>query len=161
MTYRYALAAAAVACLIASPALAKGDKAFLRDAIRGDNSEIALGKLAAEKGASEGVKTFGTTLATDHAMAKDEAAAVAKTMNVTVTDKIKPEASEEMTKLDKLSGTAFDKEFVAYMVKDHEKDVAAFKEKAAEGGTAVPMLAGKTLPTLEKHLQTAQSLAGS
>eukprot|EP01035_Chromulina_nebulosa_P014559 gene14559-19263_t len=56
--------------MLAGPALAQNDKAFLRDAIKGDNSEIALGKLAADKGASEGVKSFGMTLATDHAKAK-------------------------------------------------------------------------------------------
>lgn len=161
MNYRHAFAAAAVACLIASPALAKSDKAFLSDAIKGDNSEVALGHLAAEKGSSEGVKTFGTTLATDHSMAKDDASMLAKKMNVAVSDKMTPEARKEMTKLNKLSGAAFDKEFASYMVKDHEKDVKAFKAKAAEGDKDVPKLAAKTLPTLEKHLQTAQSLAGS
>lgn len=161
MKYRYVFAGVAMACLIANPAFAKTDKSFLRDAIQGDNSEIALGKLAAQKGASEGVKTFGTTLATDHAMAKDEAATVATSMKVRVTDKMMPEARSEIRKLDKLSGPAFDKEFVSYMVKDHEKDIKEFKAKAAEGKTEVPMLASKTLPGLEKHLKTAQSLAKS
>ncbi|WP_370677310.1 DUF4142 domain-containing protein [Pleomorphomonas sp. PLEO] len=161
MNYRTILASAAVACLIASPAFAKADKAFLRDAIQGDNSEIALGKLAAQKGDSEGVKTFGTTLATDHAMAKEAAATVATSMKVRVTDKIMPEARAELRKLNKLSGPAFDREFARYMVRDHEKDVAEFKEKAAEGKTDVAKLAAKTLPGLEGHLKTAQSLTKS
>lgn len=161
MKYRYVFAGVAMACLFANPAFAKTDKSFLRDAIQGDNSEIALGKLAAQKGMSEGVKTFGTTLATDHAMAKDEAATVATSMKVPVTDKMMPQARAEIRKLDKLKGKAFDKEFVSYMVKDHEKDIKEFKAKAAEGKTDVPMLAAKTLPGLEKHLKTAQSLAKS
>jgi putative membrane protein len=160
MTYRYALAAVAVACLLSNPAFAKGDKAFLGDALKGDNSEVALGQLAAKMGASEGVKTFGSTLATDHGMAKTEVATLATTMKVPVTDKIKPEARKELEKLNKLSGPAFDKEFASYMVKDHEKDIAEFKEKAAEGNTPVAMLAAKQLPTLQKHLEMAQSLSG-
>lgn len=159
MNYRTMFAATAIACVIASPALAKSDKAFLRDALKGDNSEVALGQLAAQKGMSDGVKSFGNKLATDHAMAKDQVATVATSMKVKVTDEIKPEARREMRKLDKLSGAAFDKEFVAYMVKDHEKDVAEFKEKAAGGKGDVAMLASKQLPTLEEHLKTAQSLA--
>lgn len=161
MNYRTMLASAALACLIVTPALAKTDKAFLRDAIQGDNSEIALGNLAARKGASEGVKSFGTTLATDHAKARDEVVALATSMHVMATKKIKPQAREEMRKLDKLSGPAFDKEFASYMVKDHEMDIKEFKAKAAEGNKDVPMLAAKTLPTLEQHLKTAQSLAKS
>ncbi len=160
MNYRAMFASAAIACLIASPAFAKSDKAFLTDAMKGDNSEVALGKLAAQKGESEGVKAFGNTLATDHAKAKDEVAAVATSMKVMVTDHVTPEASKELKKLDKLSGAAFDKEFAAYMVKDHKKDIAEFKEKAAEGNHEVSMLAEKTLPTLEHHLEMAQSLAG-
>lgn len=158
MNYRYMFAATAMACLIASPALAKSDKSFLRDAIKGDNSEVALGHLAAQKGMSDGVKSFGNTLATDHAAAKDQVATVATSMKVKVTDDMTPEARKEMRKLDKLSGAAFDKEFVAYMVKDHEKDVMEFKAKAAGGKSDVAMLASKQLPTLEQHLKTAQSL---
>ncbi len=160
MNYRSVLAATAVVtCLIAGPAFAKADKAFLRDAIKGDNSEIALGKLAAEQGASDGVRNFGTTLATDHAKAKEEAAALASSMNVPVSEEIKPAARKEMNKLSRLSGQAFDKEFAMYMVKDHEMDVKEFKQKAAEGNKQVAMLAANTLPTLEQHLQTAQSLS--
>jgi len=52
-------------------------KLFITDAIKGNLSEIALGKLAAKNGASEAVRTYGKTLVADHSQANDAAFAVA------------------------------------------------------------------------------------
>jgi putative membrane protein len=58
-----------------------------------------------------------------------------------------------------LSGNAFDKEFVRYMVKDHTKDIAMFQNEAKNGAGEASELAQKTVPVLQKHLETAQALA--
>lgn len=155
-----ACTAFAIGCAIASSAAAQSDKQFLSEAIRGDNAEISLGHLAAEKGGSDGVRAFGQTLATDHAQGKKEAAALATNLEVKVTDGIGQEAQQEIEKLRGLSGQDFDKEFVRYMISEHEKDIAAFKAKAGEGDRPASALAKKTLPVLQKHLQLAQSLGG-
>jgi putative membrane protein len=68
------------------------------------------------------------------------------------------EAQNEIEKLQRLSGLEFDKEFVNYMISAREKDISEFREKADEGGRQVPELAKKMLPTLQQHLQLAQSL---
>jgi putative membrane protein len=147
-----------LAAAVVTPSLAATDKQFITDAIKGDNSEMMLGQLAMQKAASPGVKSFGQTLVTDHGQAKTDAAAVAKTIGVTPPTTIMPEADAELAKLKRMSGAKFDAEFVSYMVKDHKKDISDFKEEAAKGSGAVASLASKTLPTLEKHLQIAQSL---
>lgn len=69
-----------------------------------------------------------------------------------------PEAQQEMTKLQKLSGSEFDKEFARLMVKDHEKDIAEFKKEAASGKGSVQNFASQSLPTLEEHLRIAEAL---
>ena len=81
-------------------------------------------------------------------------------MGVATTDDMAPEAKTEMTKLEPLSRAAFDKAFVAYMVDDHEKHVADFKKEASNSRGDVQTLASESLPTLEKHLGMATSLAG-
>jgi putative membrane protein len=43
------------------------------------------------------------------------------------------------------------------MVKDHKKDIAAYT-KASKKTDAAGQYAKSTLPTLQKHLETAQSL---
>ena len=150
--------AALVATAIpAAPSLAD-DKSFLDEAMKGDNAEVALGRLAERKGASEEVRHFGRQLAADHAKAKKQVVAVARKLKIPDTDAIPDEAIEEKTKLGKLSGTDFDKEFAAYMVKDHEEDIQKFEKEANEGTGKVAELAKETLPKLREHLKTAQSL---
>jgi putative membrane protein len=132
---------------------------FLTDAMKGDNSEVKLGKLAQDMGSSQGVKDFGKMLENDHGKAKDQVAQVAKAMNVPTTDEMMPEADAEYTKLQGMSGAAFDKEFASYMVDDHKKDIDKFQKEAnSSDPTQVTDLAKQTLPTLQKHLKTAQSL---
>jgi putative membrane protein len=132
---------------------------FLTDAMKGDNSEVKVGKLAQEKGASQGVKDFGKMLADDHGKHKDQLAKVAMAMNVPTTDETKPEADALYGKLQGLSGADFDKAFIAGMIEDHQKDIDKYQQEANSGDPAqVTDLAKQTLPTLKKHFQTAQSL---
>jgi len=157
---RFTLAVSALA-LIALPigaAMAESDKGFVADAIKGDSSEIVLGQVALSKSADPGVKTFAQTLIDDHTKAKAQAAAVAGTLGVTPPSGVKPDAEQELTRLRTLSGAAFDREFVRYMVDDHEKDIAEFRQQASSGAGPTKDLAAQTLPTLEKHLQMAKSL---
>ena len=148
----------AVSALTAVSADAKGDKDFLADAIKGSNSEIALGKMAADKAGSKDVRSFGHTLVTDHGKAKRHAETIAHALDIKVPEGMTDEARQEQKKLEGLSGSAFDKEFASYMVSDHKKDISKFEDEAKSGKGRVPMLAKKTLPTLRKHLKIAQSL---
>jgi putative membrane protein len=147
--------------LSALPAFAASPSDFVSDAIKGDNSEIMLGRYAAEHGASTGTKEFGRTLVADHAKAKRQMSSVARTVGTTPPSGATMEADAERVKLIALSGKDFDREFAQYMVKDHESDIAKFKEEAAAKDGAVSAMAAKQLPTLEKHLEMAKSLAQS
>lgn len=148
-----------LAFFVSTPSWAKTDKEFLTDALKGDNSEISLGNLALQKASNASVKQFGQTLITDHTKAKKDALTVASAVGAKDTTDLTDEAKNEMTKLTGLSGTAFDKEFVSFMVKDHRKDVSDFKDEAKTGAKSVASLAKRTLPALEKHLKIAESLA--
>lgn len=152
-----ALGAAAALALLAGPALAKPAPEFLRHALEGDNSEVTLGKLAQDRGASQGVRDFGRTLEQDHSQARDQAMQVARKLGAPTTDAMLPAAKKEEAKLRGLSGAAFDREFVRYMAEDHRKDVHDFEEQAKTKGPTGE-LAQQQLPTLQKHLQMAESL---
>lgn len=134
------------------------DTAFLTDAMEGDNSEVALGKIAEQKGGSKGVKDLGRMLETDHSAHKEKVAALARQAGLPVTDDIKDEAKSLETKLNGLSGAAFDKEFVSATVDAHKKDIAKYEQQAKSGDQQTAKLAQQTLPTLKKHLATAEGL---
>lgn len=134
-------------------------KTFLTDALKGDNSEIELGKLAAQKAPDPDVKAYGSTLVADHQKALTDASAVAQKLGVDVPTEMTSKANDELNKLNGLSGNDFDKEFVNYMVDDHKNDISEFKRQANDtDDAAVADLARNTLPTLQKHLELAQSL---
>src|SRR6185503_17819271 len=71
----------ATAVLVAAPAFAAMPPAqFLQHAIKGDNSEVRLGRLISHLGASAQVRRFGATLTSDHSVARSQAAALARRM---------------------------------------------------------------------------------
>lgn len=158
MQIRNGLLIAALSMAVAGVAAAGPDD-FITDAAQGNLAEVKLGKLAEQKAGSEGVRTFGRTLAKDHADANKKIAALAKAKGVTLPSAPKSEAQAAYDKLSKLSGDAFDKEFVKDMVDDHEKDVAEYEKHAAmKDDPQVAKLAADILPTLRSHLQTAKAL---
>jgi len=175
MTHRPHLAVfAAFMVAAAGPAMAKthhhkthakphaegqSNAAFLRAALRGDNSEVRLGHLAEQQGHAPALRAFGRTLARDHAAARQQVLPVAKAHGVPATTEMAPEARTEYAKLRRMHGWAFDQEFARYMVKDHRKDIADFERQASHGDRPTRRLAQRTLPTLRKHLRTAQQFA--
>jgi putative membrane protein len=57
-----------------------------------------------------------------------------------------------------MSGAQFDKEFAQHMVKDHKEDIGKYEKEAKSKGP-LAQFAQQTIPTLQKHLQTAERLA--
>ena len=140
-----------------SLAAAKSDSTFLTDAIQGNLGEVSIGELAQKNGGSEGVKSFGQMLVEDHSAANEKAMGLAKAHNITPPNEPKAESKGLHDRLAKWSGEQFDKEFAKAMVEDHKNDIKEF-EAQAKGTDDVARFANDTLPTLQKHLQTAQSL---
>jgi putative membrane protein len=134
------------------------DSAFVTDAIKGDNGEVAIGQLAQAQGQSQAVKDFGKLLVSDHGAHKQELAALAQTAGVPVTNEPTDEAKANLEKLKGLRGAEFDKQFKTMMVEDHTKDIAKYEKQASSGDTQTAALAQKTLPTLRKHLDAANAL---
>lgn len=135
----------------------KASQKFISSAIQGDMAEVEVGKLAQEKGQSEAVKQFGAMLMKDHGEHKTKAEKAASELGVK--PPTGPSISQKATyaKLKILSGASFDKSFATAMVKDHQQDIKEYQEEAPKDDAA-GKLAKETLPVLQKHLQTAQSL---
>lgn len=106
------------------------DKTFLRKATEGGLAEVQLGKLAAEKGASDDVKGFGQKMVDDHTKLNEKIAPIADSMGVMLPTHLNKEDQAEYNKLSALSGDEFDKEYIALMVKDHHEDLRDFRVEA-------------------------------
>lgn len=145
--------------ILAAPAVAAPDGQFVLDAMKGDNSEVSLGHLAMAKGGSAKVRNYGKMLVADHAAHKTKLVALGGKMDVRATDALPADAMNMSDKLKTLDGASFDQAFKQHMIEDHKKDIAKYEDQAKSGQSAdVRNLAQQTLPTLRKHLATAQAL---
>src|SRR5499425_2160945 len=123
--------ATALACAApAARAQNKGDQQFMKKAIEANYAEIEMGKLAQEKGASDGVRQFGKQLEQDHAAANTKAMDVAKQIGMTPPDGPNKKQKADIDRFSKLSGDKFDKTFAQHMVMDHKKDIKEFQKEA-------------------------------
>lgn len=140
--------------------LSAGDRDFMMKAAIGGMEEVQLGRMAAQKGASNDVKQFGQRMVDDHSRANTELMSLASQKNVTLPTALDQQHQDDVDRLTKLSGAAFDREYMTMMVKDHIEDVAEFQREAASGSDAdLKAWAGRTVPTLQQHSQMAQETA--
>ncbi len=155
-----AAAGVAPAAAQQNPVLA-GDSTFILTAASTGLLQAKLGKLAAEKGSSPSVKEFGKRMADDYAKANEELAAAAKQAAYP-----RPVLLRDDKKVaDKFSGmdrAAFDKAYMTEMLKQHDQQVALFRQESEKGKVVVlKQLASKMLPELEQRLSLATETARS
>ena len=142
--------------------LTRSDRTFMTKAVQGGLAEVELGRIAAQKATDPQVKQFAQRMVDDHGKANDRLKQVASSKNVTLPGDLPSDAKREEDKLNKLSGAQFDKEYMNHMLSDHKKDVSLFRsESKSAKDPDVKQFASETLPTLEQHLQMAQSIAKS
>lgn len=141
-----------------SGALAGPDRKFVEEAAQGGMMEVQLGAYAAAHASNEQVKKFAQRMVTDHSKANDELKAIATSKGVDIPKSLDPKHHQDMEKLQKADGAAFDRAYMEHMLKDHQKDVKKFETQAKTGrDPEVKAFAAKTLPTLQEHLRLAQT----
>jgi putative membrane protein len=118
-----------------------------------------MGRIAASKATDPDVKQFGQRMVDDHGKANDELKSLASQKNVTVPAELDAKHKADNARLEKLSGAAFDRAYMAAMVLDHDKDVAEFQRVSKTAKDAdLKAWAAKTLPTLEEHQKQAKTV---
>jgi putative membrane protein len=136
------------------------DKKFVKEAAQGGLAEVQLGQLAAQKGNSEDVKQFGQKMTEDHGKLNEQMKPVAQQLGINPPTTLDAKHKALQTKLEGLSGEAFDKAYIQAMVKDHEKDSAEFQKEATNGKSqAVKDVATQGAPIISEHLRMIQKIA--
>jgi putative membrane protein len=134
----------------------KADQAFVKEAIEGDMAEVKMGELAQQKGQSQDVKQLGQMLQQDHSQHLQQAQQMAQQLGVTPPTQPNAKQKQAYDRLSKMTGAQFDKAFAKDAVKDHKADIAKYQKEAKSKGP-LAQFAEQTVPTLQKHLQAAQS----
>lgn len=142
------------------PGIAPTTADFVKEVAISDMFEIESSKLAEQKGNTQ-EKSFAQQMVTDHTKTSSDL------KQMVSGGKVKAELpstldSSQQSKLDKLkdaSGKDFSSDFDSDQVSAHKDAVSLFERYAKSGDNAdLKDWAGKTLPTLQHHLDMAQEL---
>jgi len=132
------------------------DQDFAKKVAAGGMAEVELAKLAQQKASSEDVKSLAMRLETDHMKANDGLKALASKKGWDLPTSPTSDQQAKKDKLEKLSGSAFDKQYVDVMVANHRTNISAFERQASKSTDAdLKQWISSTLPTLETHLDLA------
>ena len=132
---------------------------FLTKAANSGMAEVQLAKMAQQKATIDAVKSFAAMLERDHTAVGDQVKSFASQRNVTLPSTPSDEKQKMVNDMDKMSGKAFDKEFISMMVKGHNDGISLFEDtKANASDVDIKNFADKTLPTLRKHLDSAKAI---
>lgn len=135
------------------------DSEFLVDAAEIDLAEIEIGKLAQQKSTNPSVKSLGKMLVDAHEKSAAELKTLADSKNFSLPTSVTEDGKEAYDKLNKETGTDFDKKFVDGAVDAHEKAIDKFKIAAENANDAeIKAWASKNVNTLREHLQHAKLL---
>jgi predicted outer membrane protein len=140
--------------------LSKGDEKILKDMAQANMSEIEAGKLAQGKSQNDQVKSFAQQMIDDHTKALNDVQQLAQSKGVTLPTEPDAKHKAMATKLEAMSGEAFDKAYMAQAgVSDHKKvhSMLLADEKRAKDPD-LKALASKMAPVVEQHLKSAQQM---
>jgi putative membrane protein len=138
------------------------DQIFVQRAAEGGVAEVQLGHLAAQKGSTDDVKAFGQKMVDDHTTLNKNMKPIAESMDVRVPTTMNKKDQMEYDKLNALSGMAFDKEYLTYMVKDHHEDLRDFRMEIYSTGNAnLKAIAEEDAQVIMQHAHIVDDLARS
>lgn len=137
------------------------DSKFMMTLATGGMNEIGLSNTALAKSTNDDVKKYAQMMVDDHTKAGDDLKSLAMSKNVTLPASMDAKHMAENTKLNSLSGMAFDMEYMKAMVKDHEMTVALLKKESMSGKDAeAKAFATNLLPTVQGHLDMIKGMMG-
>jgi putative membrane protein len=134
---------------------------FTNAAAASDAFELESSKLAQAKGSSQAVKDFAAEMIKAHtdSTAKLKTAAAAAQPAITPDPALNPNQQAKLDALKALSGDAFDKQYAADQVAQHDETLGALQSYASGGNVpSLKSFAAATAPVVSHHLSMARDL---
>jgi len=122
--------------------------------------EVRLGQMAQQKASNAAVKQFGQQMVTDHTNLENQLKSVVS-KNGTFQPSIGKEREAEVSRLDKLSGAEFDREYMTSMIQHHQQDISMLQTQGGSARSAeARQIVSASLPVLQRHLTMATQVGG-
>jgi putative membrane protein len=143
----------------AEPSVSTADRSFVFGASTSNLAEIAAAKVALTKGNSS-TKAFANKMLANHTTMEQALNTVAAKLQIDLQTSPTSAQHAALTRISKLSGSAFDKAYRANQITAHKATIAIFQKEIKSGGASpLKAAATKNLPVIKMHLQMAQKLA--
>ncbi|MGZ9058205.1 MAG: DUF4142 domain-containing protein [Burkholderiaceae bacterium] len=140
--------------------LPAGDRDFMMKAAQSDIAEIQGSQVAKERASSDAVKKFADQMVTDHTKTSGQMKTMAASRSVALPTTPSAKDERDMKKMSTMSGTDFDRAYMASQVRAHRDAVALFQKESKSGKDAeLKSFAATTLPALQEHLKMATELS--
>jgi putative membrane protein len=138
------------------------DARFVQMASVDGMAEVQLGQIGSTQAKNDDVKKFAVRMAKDHAGINDNLKAAAKAADLPVPANLDEKHKATVARFKDYKGTNFDADYMKEMVAAHTDAVALFTRASKEAKTkAIKDFATTTLPTLQAHLESAQTISKS
>jgi putative membrane protein len=138
-----------------------GEKAFVTKAMEGHSAEVQLGHLAQLKSQSDDVKQLAQKLASDHTQMNEKwFRPVAQQLGVPE-PKVPSKKDKKMAeKLEGLSASDFDAQYLTMMYKNHQKDLKQYQDEAKSAQDPnVKQIAEQGANVISQHIQLIEQVA--
>jgi putative membrane protein len=139
-----------------APPISPSTSEFLQQAAIGNMAEVRMGMIARNRASDPAVRDFGDQMVQDHSQAIDQLRDMARDKGWPLPGTLDTEHRMAIQRLRSRSGDDFDRLYMRMMVRDHQEDVAMFRDYARNGDDPdLRAWARETLPTLYRHRQLA------
>ncbi|RJR38362.1 MAG: DUF4142 domain-containing protein [Desulfobacteraceae bacterium] len=134
---------------------------FMQEASVLGVASVKLGQIALQRSSTEEVKQFAQTVIDDYVVAGQQIRNIAEKKEIIL--HTEPDEEDESTadRLSRMKGSAFDRQYISIVLRDHQKGVDRFKVQAIQGrDSELKAFAERNLPVLQQHLDHAKALHG-
>lgn len=132
---------------------------FFKKVTNAGMAEIQLAKLAQQKATIDAVKNFAAMLERDHTAVNQQVKNLADQRTVVLPATISDDKQKMYADMEKMTGKAFDKDYISMMIKAHNDGISLFEDTRANASDVdVKNFADKTLPALKMHLDSAKAI---
>jgi putative membrane protein len=135
------------------------DTAFIREAIRGNLTEVTLGRMAESRAEEDAVEEFAERMVSEHNSMNERWAELARDKGMRVVLDFGPDGQQTIARLEDIEGTEFDQAYMTEMIRDHEQDLAVYQRMGASARSPeVRQLANSGVSTIREHLALARQV---
>jgi putative membrane protein len=139
-------------------AVSNSDRQWMNETASSDLLEVLLGAISQERASAQIVKDFGATMMHDHSIALAQLHHTADQLGVDLPNTLTSEHTADFKRLSRLSGNAFDKAYISFMVTDHMSDIQSFQQEArSTQNSALRRTTRVNIPILRGHLALAEN----